>query len=153
VTVGCIYGLIGIGFAIIFNSSGVINFAQGAFVMLGGMITCALIAAMGLPLPVAALVAVVLTALVGVAIEVLVCRRLTAHQASVAVLSLERLACQTIIDNVALHVFGDQPHTWALFTSAAPLKVMGAAISCQAVWIVLVPLAISGLLSLLYRHT
>ena len=36
--VGCIYGLIGIGFCVIYNASGIVNFAQGAFVMLGGMI-------------------------------------------------------------------------------------------------------------------
>jgi len=34
---GAIYALIGIGFAIIYNSTGIINFAQGEFVMLGGM--------------------------------------------------------------------------------------------------------------------
>ena len=38
VSVGCIYGLIGIGFCVIYNASGIVNFAQGAFVMLGGMI-------------------------------------------------------------------------------------------------------------------
>ena len=39
--VGCIYGLIGIGFCVIYNASGIVNFAQGAFVMLGGMIATA----------------------------------------------------------------------------------------------------------------
>ena len=36
---GAIYALIGFGFAIIFNATGIINFAQGEFVMLGGMLT------------------------------------------------------------------------------------------------------------------
>jgi ABC-type branched-subunit amino acid transport system substrate-binding protein len=35
---GAIYALIGIGFAIVYNSTGIINFAQGEFVMLGGML-------------------------------------------------------------------------------------------------------------------
>ena len=38
IAVGCIYGLIGIGFCVIYNASGIVNFAQGAFVMMGGMI-------------------------------------------------------------------------------------------------------------------
>ena len=38
VAVGCVYGLIGIGFCVIYNASGIVNFAQGAFVMLGGMV-------------------------------------------------------------------------------------------------------------------
>ena len=50
VGVGCIYGLIGIGFCVIYNASGIVNFAQGAFVMLGGMITHVLLVRSGLPL-------------------------------------------------------------------------------------------------------
>ena len=37
--IGCVFGLIGIGYCVIYNASGIVNFAQGAFVMLGGMIT------------------------------------------------------------------------------------------------------------------
>ena len=48
--VGCIYGLIGIGFCVIYNASGIVNFAQGAFVMLGGMIAYSALTALGLPL-------------------------------------------------------------------------------------------------------
>ncbi|HEY3555604.1 MAG TPA: branched-chain amino acid ABC transporter permease, partial [Casimicrobiaceae bacterium] len=37
ITVGAIYALVALGFSIVFNASGVINFAQGEFVMIGGM--------------------------------------------------------------------------------------------------------------------
>ena len=50
VTVGAVYALVALGFTIIYNASDVVNFAQGEFVMLGGMITWAAYAA-GLPLP------------------------------------------------------------------------------------------------------
>jgi len=40
IAIGCVYGLIGIGFCVIYNASGIVNFAQGAFVMLGGMVGC-----------------------------------------------------------------------------------------------------------------
>ena len=53
IAVGCIYGLIGIGFCVIYNASGIVNFAQGAFVMLGGMIAYSALSAW-LALPVAA---------------------------------------------------------------------------------------------------
>ena len=67
-TVGAVYALIALGFTIIYNASDVVNFAQGEFVMLGGMITVFTFEA-GLPLPLAALVAVVLTAGIGVALN------------------------------------------------------------------------------------
>ena len=39
VTVGSIYALTALGFIIIYNASGVVNFAQGEFVMIGGITT------------------------------------------------------------------------------------------------------------------
>src|SRR3954466_4570087 len=50
IAIGCVYGLIGIGFCVIYNASGIVNFAQGAFVMLGGMITYVGLTRYGLPL-------------------------------------------------------------------------------------------------------
>ena len=63
-TVGAIYALIALGFTLIYNASDVINFAQGDFVMIGGMGTVFLAAA-GITLPVAALIAIVAAVLVG----------------------------------------------------------------------------------------
>ena len=64
VTIGATYALAALGFSIIYNASGVINFAQGEFIMLGGMIA-AFLAAVGAPLPLAVVGAVAATALVG----------------------------------------------------------------------------------------
>ena len=58
ITVGAVYALVALGFTIIYNASDVVNFAQGEFVMLGGMITVFAHSA-GVPLPVAALFAIV----------------------------------------------------------------------------------------------
>src|SRR3972149_4484708 len=67
-TVGAIYALVALGFTLIYNASDVINFAQGEFVMLGGMTTVFLGLA-GVPLPLAALVAVITTVAVGLALH------------------------------------------------------------------------------------
>lgn len=68
ITIGSIYALVGLGFALIYNASDVVNFAQGEFVMLGAMTTVALLNA-GLPLVLAGLGATLLTALVGLLLE------------------------------------------------------------------------------------
>ena len=57
VTYGIIYGVVAIGFTIIYNTTGIINFAQGEFLMLGGMTAVTL--HRYVPLPVAILGAVV----------------------------------------------------------------------------------------------
>lgn len=60
--IGAVYGLIGAGFSLIYNTSRVINFAQGQFVVYGGLATVSLIAhglhpAVALPLAVLACLA------------------------------------------------------------------------------------------------
>ncbi|MET0278632.1 MAG: branched-chain amino acid ABC transporter permease, partial [Pseudorhodoplanes sp.] len=62
--IGSIYALVALGFTLIYNASDVINFAQGEFVMIGGMVTFFAVAA-GIPLPLAALLALVVAILVG----------------------------------------------------------------------------------------
>jgi len=65
-TVGAIYALVALGFTLIYNASDIINFAQGEFVMLGGM-TTVFMAMAGIPLPLAALIAIAVTTGVGLA--------------------------------------------------------------------------------------
>src|SRR5438046_7803387 len=67
-TVGAVYALVALGFTLIYNASDVINFAQGEFVMLGGMTTVFLGLA-GVPLPLAACLAIVATVAVGLGLH------------------------------------------------------------------------------------
>ena len=67
ITVGSVYALVAIGFNIIYNTTGIINFAQGEFVVVGAMIAISLAAV--LPLPAAILLAVLATALLGGLLE------------------------------------------------------------------------------------
>ena len=59
---GCIYGLIALGFVLIYKATEMINFAQGDIMMLGGFFAFALIAHFGLNYWVGALIAILLTA-------------------------------------------------------------------------------------------
>src|SRR5829696_9208430 len=97
IAVGCIYGLIGIGFCVIYNASGIVNFAQGAFVMLGGMVTHVALSSYGLPLPIAAAVALVLVALGGIVLERIVVRPLWNRDSTMFVMILATLAAQIVV--------------------------------------------------------
>ena len=150
---GCIYGLIGIGFCVIYNASGIVNFAQGMFVMLGGMLTHALFSRAGLPLPLAALLAIVIVALMGVAIEQLVVRPLWKRNATMFVMILATLASQIVIERLTLIVAGDQPKTFPGFSDAPPFKIGGVAISVQLIWIAVISLLLVGGLALFFART
>ena len=67
-TVGATYALAALGFTLIYNASHVINFAQGEFIMIGGMLAVFLVG-LGVPLPFAIVLAVAAAALVGVLME------------------------------------------------------------------------------------
>jgi len=133
--VGAIYGLIGIGFCVIYNASGIVNFAQGAFVMLGGMLTQVAMTRFGLSLPLAALIAIVLVAACGVIFERVVVRPLWNRGSTMFVMILATLAAQIVIERVTQIVAGDQPRTLPVFTDRPPLKLLGFAINFQFLWI------------------
>jgi branched-chain amino acid transport system permease protein len=145
--------LVGIGYSVLYNASGIINFAQGAFVMLGGMITYVLFSLAGMPLPLAILGAIACVGALGYAIELSVIRPLRQRNASIFIMILATLACQILIENATLHLVDDKPHSFPYFSSGAPIKVFGAAIGLQDLWIIGVSLLLVFLLWLLYRHT
>jgi branched-chain amino acid transport system permease protein len=150
---GCIYGLIGIGFCVIYNATGIVNFAQGAFVMLGGMTAWALRDLAGIALPLAVALATLAVALVGLAAERIVIRPLWQRGATPFVLILATLAVQVVLENAALHVAGDQPRSLPPFSAGEPLRLFGAAVGRQALWIVGGSLALVAGLAALYRWT
>jgi branched-chain amino acid transport system permease protein len=136
IAIGCVYGLIGIGFCVIYNASGIVNFAQGAFVMLGGMVTYVGLTRYGLPLPLAALVSIIIVSALGILLERLVVRPLWNRQSTTFVMILATLAAQIVIERLTLLAIGDQPRTLPMFTDVPPLRIAGLAISYQFFWIV-----------------
>src|SRR5215471_17308252 len=152
-SVGCIYGLIGIGFCVIYSASGIVNFAQGAFVMLGGMVTFVLQAMLGMPIAIAAALAVVAVAALGVVIERLVVRPLWDRNATMFVMILATLAAQIVIERATLIAVGDQPKSIPVFTDFPPIRVGGVAIGYQTIWIIASSLVLIGLLALFFQNT
>ena len=98
VGVGLIYGLVGIGYCVIYNASGIVNFAQGIFVMLGGMVTHTLLTRLGLPIFVAALLAIPIVAGVGVLLDRLVVRPMWNRNATLFAIILATLAAQIMTE-------------------------------------------------------
>ena len=150
VTVGAVYALVALGFTIIYNASDVVNFAQGEFVMLGGMMTVFGYAA-GLPLPVAALVAILATAAIGVALNKLAIE--PARGAPVVSLIIITIGASIFIRGVSQVVFGKQLHRFPAFSGDAPIPVLGATILPQSLWVIAGGLAVFAGLWLFFTRT
>jgi branched-chain amino acid transport system permease protein len=86
---GCIYGLIALGFVLIYKATEMVNFAQGDIMMLGGFVAYSLIVQFGLPYWVGALLAIVITAAFGYLLDAFVLRKVIGQpQFAVVMLTL-----------------------------------------------------------------
>lgn len=150
---GLIYGLVGIGFCTIYNASGIVNFGQGAFVMLGGMVTHAMLVRAGMPFIASALIAIAAVTALGVAIERWVVRPLWTRNAAMFVMILATLAAQIVIERATLLALGDQPRMLPAFSAQPPLEIGRVAISAQLLWIAGVSLVLVALLALFFART
>ena len=130
---GAIYALIGFGFAIIYNSTGIINFAQGEFVMLGGMLTVFFLAVFKLPLAAAIILAIIISTIVGISFERLAIRPL--KNASPLSLIIITIGASIFMRGAAMLIWGKDTYALPAFSGNDPLYIAGATILPQHLWI------------------
>jgi len=137
---GAIYALIGFGFAIIYNSTGIINFAQGEFVMLGGMLTVFFLTVLRLPLVPAIVLAILISTIVGISFERLAIRPL--KNAKPLSLIIITIGASIFIRGAAMLIWGKDTHALPAFSGNDPLYLAGATILPQHFWIFAVTILI-----------
>jgi len=150
-TYGMIYAVVGMGFTIIYNATGILNFAQGEFVMLGGMIAVSLATAVPLPLAVAG--AVLATMLVGALLEIAFIRWLAGP--SVLRMIVITIGLSILIREAALLVWGQRVRALPYFTGneVSSLSIGGARMSPQVVWTLGICAAMVALVTGFFRWT
>ena len=151
ITYGTIYAVVAIGFNIIYNATGIINFAQGEFVMLGGMTAVTL--SRFLPLPVAILGAVAVTTVIGAVIDILFIRWLRGP--SVLRMIIITIGVSILVREAALHVWGESVRALPYFTgtSVTSIKMGNVYISPQVLWVVGVSAVAVVALSAFFNYT
>jgi branched-chain amino acid transport system permease protein len=151
ITYGTIYAVVAIGFNIIYNTTGIINFAQGEFVMLGGMTAVTL--HQFLPLPAAILAAVLITTAIGALVEILFIRWL--YQPSVLRMIIITIGLSILIRETALHVWGESVRSLPYFTgsSVTSIRLGGVYLSPQVLWAIGLCALIVVLLSVFFNYT
>jgi len=128
-TVGAVYALVALGFTLIYNASDVINFAQGEFVMLGGMTTVFLSLA-GVPVPLAALLAVIITVAIGLALHRFAIE--PAREAGAVTLIMITIGASIFLRGAAQVVFDKRFHSLPHVFATDPIRIGGAAILPQS---------------------
>jgi branched-chain amino acid transport system permease protein len=149
-TVGAIYALVALGFAIIYNASHVINFAQGEFVMIGGMATAGFIEA-GMGLPLAAAAAVGIATLTGVLLNKFAIER--ARGASVVTLIIITIGASILLRGLATLVWDKKIHPVPGFSGESPIALGGATLHPQALWVLGTSAAVLALVWWFFNRT
>ena len=131
-TVGAIYALVALGFSIIFNASRVINFAQGEFVMIGGMSAVSLVAT-GMPVPAAIAGAVLIAGAVGLLLAKLAVAR--ARRANVTTLIIITIGASILLRGLAQIVWDKRIHALPPLSGDRPIEFFGASVVPQSLWV------------------
>jgi branched-chain amino acid transport system permease protein len=148
---GAIYALIGFGFAIIHNATGIINFAQGEFVMLGGMLTIFFLGFLQLPLLPSIVLAIAFATLAGIALERLAIRPL--KNAKPLSLIIITIGASIFIRGAAMLIWGKDTHALPSFSGNDPLYIAGATILPQHLWIFGISVLIIILNRIFFNYT
>jgi len=151
VTQGSIYALIGLGFTMIYAVTKIINFAQGEFVMLGGMFSFTLARSAGLPLAPALIISVLIAAVIGAAMYLLAIR--TAKSASVVSLIIITIGAAIFIRGLAGVLWGVDAVRPPVFTGHESISFLGAYIHPQALWIIGTTVVVTIVLHLFLTYT
>lgn len=148
---GAIYALIGLGFAIIYNATGIINFAQGEFVMLGGMLTFFFLMVLKFPYPVAMVSAVLVTTVLGALFERLTIRPL--KRPTPLTLVIITIGGSIFMRGIAMLLWGKDTHALPPFSGNDPITIAGATIMPQHLWIFGITLLVIAANRYYFYHT
>lgn len=151
ITVGSIYALVAIGFNIIYNATGIINFAQGDFVMLGGMLAVYFYRSLHLPLVLAGPAASLIVAVIGLLFE-----RFAIHplkNPSIITLIIITIAASILFKGGAMFIWGKDTYILPSFSGDEPIRFLGATILPQTLWILGILLLVFAALMVFFRFT
>jgi len=150
-TNGAIYALIALGFGVVHNTMGIVNFVQVDFVSLGGMLLYSALFTAGLTMPLALLAAIVGVTLVAMLVERLGIR--PSRSDNHLVLIFLTIGISIVLRGGMVLIWGKNRMAVPPLSGEQPLHLLGATILPQTVWIlVLTSLTIIGLV-LFFRNT
>lgn len=150
-SVGAIYAIVAIGFGVIFNATGAINFVQGEYVMVGGLSAAMLYEAWNVPVLVAILIAIVLTIVLGLLTElgVLGFGRLRTP----AGITIATIAIAVIVKGAMMLISGRDTYALPSVLGSESLRILGASTSRQTILNLLLAVVAVALLTLFFQRT
>jgi branched-chain amino acid transport system permease protein len=150
---GCVYGLIALGFVLIYKATEAVNFAQGDLMMLGAFVTLGLTNTefMGLPFWIAAPVAIIVMAVFGYLLDMLVLRHMFG-QSQIAVVILT-IALGFVLRFAAGLIWGHEPKSLESPIAGIDVRLGGLVLGLDEIMVILVTLLLTVVLYFFFNVT
>jgi branched-chain amino acid transport system permease protein len=150
-TTGSIYALIALGFCIIHNATGIVNFTQVDFVTLGGMMMYTFFQSMNFPMPLAFVLGVLAVTSVGAMVERFAIR--PAKSRAVIVLIFITIGVSILMRGAFKIIWGTNQMALPSFSGDTPFLILQAAVLPQSVWIFVITVIVVILLHFFFSST
>lgn len=151
ITIGSIYAMVAIGFNVIYNVTEAINFAQGEFVMLGGLVMVLFRVTLNIPVVISLPLTIMVVTVVGVLLDRLVIRPI--RKPSVLSMIIATIGAAFFIKGAAMFIWGKDPFDLPPFTGRNPINFLGAVVLPQSLWVVGFLVAVVITLTLFFDRT
>ena len=153
ITNGFVYALVGLGIAVVFRGTRIINAMQGEFSLVGGMVAFLVVERLGLPLALAAAAGVLAGGVLGFVMEFVLVRPTRRRGASEESYLLLTLGVAFAISASVLYFVGRDSRSLPGIGGEGSALVFDAAVRYHALWLVALSWAVMLLLRWFYGRT
>jgi branched-chain amino acid transport system permease protein len=150
-TTGSIYALIALGFCIIHNAIGIVNFTQVDFVTLGGMMMYTFFQSLNFPMPLAFVLGVLTVTAIGALVERFAIR--PAKSRAVIVLIFITIGVSILMRGAFKIIWGTNQMALPSFSGDTPFLILRAAVLPQSLWIFVITVIVVILLHFFFSST
>ena len=151
--IGSIYGLIALGYSLIYSASGLMSFVQGELLMLGAFLGLTFYRYMKLPFAVSLVLTMVLMYVVGLLIEKCIIRRLMNAKANTIFIVLATIALSIILQNLAMLVWGSNVFQFPPIFALSRVRIGAFMVPPEALMAIAIGLAVMLLFHFFMKGT
>lgn len=145
--IGSVYGMLALGYSLIYSASGLMTFCQGQFLMLGAYLGLTFYKLAGLPFIAAFLLTVLIMFILGLAVERFLIRILLNKGATAIYIVLSTIAISIILPNFAQSVWGSTTLQMPSIFGVSTVTIFGASVQPESILVMVV-----GFASMLLLH-
>lgn len=153
IATGAVYGLVALGVVVVFSTTRLLNFAQGQFAMIGGLVGWLLMNHWGLPFPVALIASILAGGACGWLLCVGLVNPMIERGADLIAVVIATFGVSIALSQLALLLMGPETRSVPAALSAGPTHLGGAVVTVPVMVIVIGAIIALGVFSWLRSRT